>query len=59
MIKKFLSRKFLALIVTGILDVAVASGCLPVEGKTLFIALGNGLAGLYITVEGIIDLFKK
>jgi len=59
MFKKFLSRKFLSAVVTGILDIAVATGYLPVEGKTLFIELVNGLAGLYITVEGIIDLIKK
>lgn len=59
MIKKYLSRKFLTAVVTGILNIAVATGYLPAQGKELFIVLVNGLAGLYITIEGIIDLFKK
>jgi len=59
MIKKFVSRKFITLIGMGLLDVAVATGYLPVEGKQLFIALANGLAGIYVTIQGIIDLFEK
>lgn len=56
---KFLSRKFLVLIATAILDILIASGQIPVEAKELLLKLITGTAGLYIIVEGLIDLIRQ
>jgi hypothetical protein len=57
--KKFLSRKFLVAIATGISSILIATGNMPNEAKPLVIAVAGGIAGLYIAVEGLIDLLKK
>lgn len=57
--KKFLSRKFLITVATGLINLLVIVGTIPVEAKIPILALLNGIAGLYVIVEGIIDLLKK
>jgi len=57
--KKYLSRKFLVVVIGGILDVMIANGQLPAELKPLVMSLVTSLAGLYVVVEGIIDVIKK
>jgi hypothetical protein len=46
-------------VATGLIDLAIITGYVPTESKGLFIVLLNGIAGTYIAVEGIIDLYKK
>jgi len=55
---KFLSRKWLTLIIVPLLDIAVANALITQEMKQLIIAVISGLGGLYISVEGIIDMIK-
>lgn len=57
--KKFLSRKFLITVATGLINILVITGTIPTEATTPILALLNGIAGLYVIVEGIIDLIKK
>lgn len=57
--KKYLSRKFLTLIAVSIIDVLIAMGQIPVELKDLLLKLITGIGGVYITVEGVLDIFKK
>jgi len=55
MFTKFLSRKFLIVIVTGICDILVASGQMTPELKTLILSLLTAIGSVYIIVEGIKD----
>ena len=56
MLKKFLSRKLLVVIVTAITDILIVGGTVPMEVKDLLLKLITGLGTLYVAVEGIRDI---
>jgi len=56
---KFISKKLLVVILTGIINILVLTGILKSDITPLVIALIDGLTGLYITIQGIIDAIKK
>jgi len=58
MLQKFLSRKFLIIIITGITDVLIAMGAIPTEVKTLLLQLVTAVGSLYV-VEGIADIVSR
>ena len=57
--KKFLSRKFLALLGTGILNVLAMLNVVPQETSGTYLKCLDALVGCYIVVEGAIDGLKK
>jgi len=59
MINKFLSRKFLTFVATGILNIGIMTGVIPAEGKEVFLTLVDGLAGIYILAEALVDICRK
>ena len=59
MVSKFISRKLLVVLLTGILDMGIANGFLPAEVKPLLLQLITGLGGCYVLVQGIIDAIKQ
>lgn len=56
---KYLSRKFLTIFAVGIADFGIANGSVPAEIKPLLLGLITGLGGVYVIVEGILDLVRK
>lgn len=54
----FLSKKLFVVILTGILDVLVASGQIDQATKELLLQLITSLGGAYVLVQGIIDSIK-
>lgn len=56
MLKKFLSRKLLVVIITAITDVLIVGGSIPAEVQDLLLKLVTGLGSLYVAVEGIRDI---
>lgn len=52
---KFLSRKLLVLILTGILNMLVLTGTIHTAGNDLILQLFDGLAAVYVIIQGIID----
>ena len=55
---KWLSRKLLVVVLTGIINLLLATGYLHTDITALVLALIDGLAGLYVIVQGIIDALK-
>jgi hypothetical protein len=55
MIAKFMSRKLLVTIGTGLLNVLVLAGVIHPVGQNLIIGAVNALSGLYVIVQGVID----
>lgn len=56
MLKKFLSRKLLIIIITGIADILIVGGTIPAEVKDLLLKLITAIGSLYVVVEGIRDI---
>lgn len=56
MFKKFLSRKLLVIIATGIADLLIFTGVTAPELKDLLLVLITSLGSLYVLVEGIRDI---
>ena len=56
MLKKFLSRKWITVIVTGIVDFMIATGQLPPETKELLLKLITALGVAYTSIEGVRDI---
>lgn len=56
MFKKFLSRKLLVIIATGIADFLIITGQVDPVFKTMLLKLITGLGALYVSVEGIRDI---
>lgn len=59
MLKKFLSRKFIIIIITGITDVLIATGAIVPEVKNLLLQLITAVGSLYVIVEGIADIISR
>jgi len=57
--KKYLSRKFLALLGTGILNVLAMLNVIPQGTSEQYLKCLDAVAGCYIVVEGAIDGLKK
>lgn len=58
MIQKYFSKKLLTLIGTAAVDIFITTGVLPAGGRESFILLLNALSGVYVIVQGIIDMIK-
>jgi len=58
MLQKILSKKFLAFLLTTIIDILILLGKIPTELKAPVIELFNAIAGVYILAQGIIDMIK-
>lgn len=56
MFAKFISRKLIVALLTGIVDYLVATGQLSPELKELLITVITAIGGGYITVEGVKDI---
>ena len=56
MIQKYFSKKLLTLIGTAAIDICVTVGILPAAGRESFVLLINALSGVYVIVQGVIDM---
>ena len=56
---KFLSRKWLSMLIGIAADILISRSVIPAEVKPLLIQLVTSLSGVYTIVEGIIDAIKK
>jgi len=52
---KFLSRKLIVVVVTGLLNVLVMTGTINSQAAENILKLIDMLAGCYVLVQGIID----
>ena len=59
MLKKFLSRKLLIAIITGVVDILILTGSVDPAVKPLVLQLITALGGLYIAIEGIADIISR
>lgn len=57
--KKFLSRKWLSLIGTIIVEILIATGNIPPEVKPLLMETIAIISGVYISAEGIADIVSR
>ena len=56
---KFLSRKFLVIILTAIVEVFIATGSLPPETRVVLQKLLALLGLSYVGIEGLADIVSR
>lgn len=58
-ITKWLSRKVIVTILTGIVEISIATGSIPAELKPLLMKLVAGAGTFYVLIEGLADVISR